>query len=131
MEKHKKIVAEKLAKDKDKREETKQKKQVLVDFMKQESIQSVIAQYRKQLRHVFQYYSRLDNLEINSMLSQTINTLDLPKFSKFCLHFKIVPILLTPEEVVTIFRNSTISGQKEPGKGILGLDYDVLTIPYN
>ena len=119
LEKHKKLVSERLAKERVKREESQQQRQLLVEFGRRAEVQGVLARHRKQLRHVFLYYSRLDDLEITNTLSQSISTLDLSKLSKLCLQFKIVPLLMPADDVVHIFRQATKSkavASKETGK---------------
>jgi len=106
LEKHKRIVMERLVKEKEKREESKQQKIILQEFMKKPEIITELVQYRKQLRHVFRYFSRLDSLEITHDLNKAINTLDLPKFSKLCINFKLVPYLISSEDAVFLFKNT-------------------------
>eukprot|EP01022_Parablepharisma_sp_SALTPOND_P026722 TRINITY_DN64702_c0_g1_i1.p1 TRINITY_DN64702_c0_g1~~TRINITY_DN64702_c0_g1_i1.p1 ORF type:complete len:1094 (+),score=155.90 TRINITY_DN64702_c0_g1_i1:2337-5618(+) len=119
LEKHKKVIVNRLAKEREKREESKQQKLMLQEFMKRGDIVTLVTKYRKQLRHVFRYFSRLDDLEITHDLIQDINTLDLSKFSKLCIQFKLVPYLMSAEDAVNIFRRTIkakIMLAKEQGK---------------
>ncbi len=118
-ERHKKIVSERLARDKERREETKQQKQILQDFMRRGDVVTVLAKHRKQLRHVFRFFSRLDGIEITHDLTQDMSTLDLSKFSKLCLQFRIIPQLIAAEDAVAIFRHAIkakINLAKEQGR---------------
>eukprot|EP00831_Metopus_contortus_P044458 TRINITY_DN35660_c0_g1_i2.p1 TRINITY_DN35660_c0_g1~~TRINITY_DN35660_c0_g1_i2.p1 ORF type:complete len:335 (-),score=74.18 TRINITY_DN35660_c0_g1_i2:60-1031(-) len=120
--KHKRIISQRIEQEKKKREETKLQKQELANFLKREDLLAVIISHRKQLKHVFQFFCRSDNLEISHQLSQSINTLDLSKFSKFCVCFRIIPYLMPPEEAVNIYKQaikSKIIKSKEEGKEIV------------
>ena len=105
-QKHKQFVSERLAQDREKREETKQQLQLFQTFMQRQDVLSVLVRHRKQLKHVFQSFARLNDKRSSSRVSDESNTLNLNKFSKFCLQFALVPTLLSSEDAVSIFKQA-------------------------
>ena len=108
-EKTKKLALDRMVKDKEQREIAKQQKELLQDFVKQQDILAILAKYRRPMQHVFKFFAKQDDAELSDALSQSLNTINFAKFSKFCSIFRIVPELMSTEEMVYLFRQTSKS----------------------
>lgn len=124
-------------KDKEQREIARQQKEILKDFTKRQDILSVLARYRRPLQHIFKYFTRQDDIQLNDSLPQKLNTINLLKLKKFCSMFRIVPDLLPGEDMIYIFRQSTaykaiqIPVEPSQSKAVLQKDHQCLDFDVN
>lgn len=137
IDKLKKLALNRMAKDKEQREIAKQQKEMLQDFTKRQDILSVLANYRRPLQHLFKFFARQDDIQLDESLSQKLNSINLPKLKKFCSMFRIIPEILSGDDMIYIFRQSTanktfqMSAESSPSKSSLSKDNQCLDFDVN
>ena len=80
----------------------------------------LFARYEKPLRTVFDFYCKLEDLEINEHLEIKGSTLPYRSFIKFANQMKLAPSLVATDEVVMIYKVI----MKEKSETIRSLTYD-------
>lgn len=106
--------------DKEYREQIKQQKVQFRDFIKRPDILSILQKYGRSLEQIFKFFARQDEIQLDESLPQKLNTLNFQKLKKLISKFRVVPGLLSSEDLLFIFRKSTVnkhnsidSGNKE------------------
>lgn len=96
-----------MLKDQQQRDFAKQQKELLEKYIKSPEILTLITKYKRPLHHIFKYFSRQDDIELNETVLDQTNTLNIAKFSKLCSIFLIVPELILAEDVIFLYRHTT------------------------
>lgn len=107
LEKSRKIAKERMHKDRQQRDAAKQQKELLEKYVKSPEITFLANKFRRQLLHIFQFFSRQEKLDLNETVSEQVSTINFAKFSKMCLVFHIVPEIMLAEDIVYIYRHAT------------------------
>ena len=112
-ERYQQLINKRLIKNKDKLNELKQQKQRLHEFIKSEYNIKALSVFRKQLKHIFEYFAKSGLIEKQNDLG-----MDISKFSKFSLCFNVVPQLIQSEDLVKLFKEAI------KGKGHEEIEYN-------
>lgn len=103
-----KKAIETMQKEKELREQALKQKEILAEFVKTPAILTILAKYRRPLQHVFKYFAKQENFSIDEGMSKSLNFMNYTKFSKLCSVFKIVPELMSTEDMQYIYRQCTV-----------------------
>jgi len=93
-----------LAKEKEKSKEVKEQRLKLQEFSKRGDIVTVMTAFHKPLRYLYKYFAKIENTKLTNNFDKEVNTLDQHKFHKFCLYLKIIPHLLSAEDIVRLVK---------------------------
>jgi len=87
----------------DRHKELDERKQIN-DFYDQQDVQHVFALYDKSLHHLYKFYASQDLKEVGFTLEQSMQTMNMREFVRFGYQENIVPGLVTPEDIVQVYR---------------------------
>ncbi len=101
-----------MAKDREQRELARLQHSRLHEFVRRQDVLAILARFRRPLQHVFRYFSKQDAFELSAG-PETNSTVNFAKFSKLCSTFRLVPELMSAEDLVYVYRQATRS-QSQP-----------------
>ncbi len=85
------------------------------------------ARYKPQLEHIFNFYSKLEDFDLDQEMMASTSTIQCKTFVKFANQFKIVPTLLEPDKLLTVFnyvmRNKAVHVGKETTRALVYDDF--------
>jgi hypothetical protein len=85
-------------------------------------VQNVFGLYENSLHYLYKFYASQDKKELAFNLESSMNTLNFREFIRFGYQQNIVPALLPPDAMVTIFRQ-LIRERREELTGKIENDY--------
>ena len=88
--------------------------------MKEPKTKEFFARYAKPLRCVFEFYTKVEDVEIADRVELSASTMQYRAFVKFTIQTKMAPTLISNEEVVMIYKLI----MKEKAEKTRSLDYD-------
>ena len=74
--------------------------------MQQSDVRQLFADHDKSLLKYFKYYCRQNRVELGQDLQYRLEHLDYPSFNKLGLQSKLVPVLISTEQLKSTFRNT-------------------------
>ena len=77
----------------------------LVNFMAKPEVSELFNDHEKALNKYFKFYCNLGKAEIGQDLQFRLENLHFKEFSKFSYQSKIVPIIMTADDISSTFRN--------------------------
>eukprot|EP00826_Nyctotherus_ovalis_P032102 TRINITY_DN2591_c0_g4_i4.p1 TRINITY_DN2591_c0_g4~~TRINITY_DN2591_c0_g4_i4.p1 ORF type:complete len:1371 (-),score=467.46 TRINITY_DN2591_c0_g4_i4:168-4280(-) len=100
-EKRTQIIDNKLKKEKEQYQQVKEQQDALTKFTESQDTQQLFSEYRPHLNCIFEYYSKLDNVELN-LAGKSLWRLK--TFAKFSKQSRIVPTLITSDLLSLLFK---------------------------
>ena len=88
--------------------------------MKGEKLLKLFAKYEKQLKTIFEFYTKLEDIEINDKSEANKTNMPYRSFVKFANQMKLVPTIITSEEIVMLFKLKT----KSKSENLLTFTYE-------
>lgn len=72
--------------------------------MKDDKVVELFGKYEKQLRGLFEFYAKLEDVELNEHMDLNTENLSYRAFIKLSNQMKIAPALLTHDEIVMVYK---------------------------
>lgn len=72
--------------------------------MKEPKVVELFTKYEKQIRCLFEFYAKLEDVELNEHVELNTDNLQYRAFIKLSNQMKLVPTLVTNEEIVMIYK---------------------------
>jgi len=64
----------------------------------------VFSRYERFLDHMFKFYCKQAKVDLSANMQLKASHMELKEFVKFGFQTKVVPVLMTSDEMITIFR---------------------------
>ena len=78
----------------------------LVAFMQRAEVSQLFSDHDRSLLKYFKYYCRQNKVELGQDLQSRLERLDFSSFNKLAIQSKIVPVLISSEQLKSTFRNT-------------------------
>lgn len=78
----------------------------LVKFMEQQEVKDIFERREGSFKKYFEFYSKQGRFEISHDVEFRRNHLDFTSLNKLAIQSKIVPVLITSEQLKSIFKNT-------------------------